>query len=150
MTLPESTPPSTPTPTAVDTKGTQCGTAEAAAAAAAADDGGSVELMSGYAPPVLSSASRSTSLSGSRRTSDLGDTMAMLGDEGDEGVRSSGRMLGEYGYGGASTPMREIMDGATVPTLPRYIFKAHEMTQGVRDLLQVRLKLFFYFFYFLK
>ncbi|XP_034237534.1 speckle-type POZ protein-like [Thrips palmi] len=68
----------------------------------------------------------------------LGDTLA--DDESDRyaaaSAASAARRRSSDWVPAAGTPMRAIMDGATVPTLPRYIFKAHEMTQSVRNILQ--------------
>ncbi|KAE8742212.1 hypothetical protein FOCC_FOCC012263, partial [Frankliniella occidentalis] len=122
MTLPE------PSPTA--NKEAQCGGSEAGEDA---DDEASPTAAPPPPPPpptaTESMASRSTSVSGSRRTSECG-----LGDGlGDGLLGDCSRRSSTYGLSG---PMRDIMDGATIPTTPRYIFKAHEMTKDVRLLLQ--------------
>ncbi|KAK3927408.1 Protein roadkill [Frankliniella fusca] len=100
-------------------------------------------------PPTESPASRSTSLSGSRRTSDGGFGLGFAdklfdladrlgcdpgggGDLGDDDPLFSRRSSSSE----LSGPMKDIMDGATIPTVPRYIFKAHEITADVRKLLK--------------
>lgn len=83
--------------------------------------------------------SRASSLCGSRRTSelDLADVEQSVSMSSASSRRGSecrlATPLGEP-LGG---PMQAIMDGAMVPTLPRYIFRAHEMTQDVRHILKV-------------
>lgn len=69
----------------------------------------------------------------------LGDTM-LSDEEADRygAASSASRRSSAEWLPPTGSPMREIMDGATVATLPRYIFKAHEMTQSVRNILQVR------------